>query len=154
MTASLAERWAAAVAGRDRAALAEVVAPDVHYEDPLTEGPLSGPDALADHLARLWAALPDVACEVLEDPMGEGDRLVVALRVTGTHTGETGEVPATGRRVVADAVCWCVVRDGRLWRVRAIVDTYAAAVALGLLPRPGSAGDRALKLLQGFGLRG
>jgi hypothetical protein len=40
-----------------------------------------------------------------------------------------------------------------LWRVRAFFDLYDAAIQLGVLPRPGSVGQRALMLLRGFGLR-
>jgi hypothetical protein len=38
--------------------------------------------------------------------------------------------------------------------VRAFFDLYDAAIQLGVLPRPGSVGQRALMLLRGFGLRG
>ncbi len=41
----------------------------------------------------------------------------------------------------------------RLWRVRAFFDVYDAAVQLGVLPARGHAGERALLLLRGFGLR-
>ncbi len=37
--------------------------------------------------------------------------------------------------------------------MRAFFDVYGAAVALGVLPKPGTLGGRALLLLRGFGLR-
>ena len=37
--------------------------------------------------------------------------------------------------------------------MRAFFDAYGAAVALGVLPRPGTLGGKALLLLRGFGLR-
>ena len=46
------------------------------------------------------------------------------------------------------------LRESRLLRIRAFFDAYGAAVALGVLPRPGTVGERALLMLRGFGLRG
>jgi hypothetical protein len=37
--------------------------------------------------------------------------------------------------------------------VRAVYDAYGAAVALGLIPRPGSLRNRAVLALQGYGIR-
>ena len=36
--------------------------------------------------------------------------------------------------------------------MRAVYDAYAAAVTLGLVPRPGTLRNRALLALQGYGL--
>ena len=46
------------------------------------------------------------------------------------------------------------LRSDRLLRVRAFYDVWAAARELGLVPKPGTAGERALLVLRGFGLRG
>ena len=43
-------------------------------------------------------------------------------------------------------------RDDKLYRVRAFFDAYGAAVALGVLPRAGTLGEKALLMLRGFGL--
>ena len=59
----------------------------------------------------------------------------------------------TGRFVVVHAVVYAELREDRLLRVRAFFDAYGAATELGLLPRSGTAGERALLLLRGFGLR-
>jgi hypothetical protein len=77
------------------------------------------------------------------------------VRVLGTHTGELDAVPPTGRAIVVQAVLYCELDETRtrLWRVRAFFDLYDAAIQLGMLPKPGSVGQRALMLLRGFGLR-
>ena len=45
------------------------------------------------------------------------------------------------------------LEDGRLLRARAFFDVHGAATDLGVLPKPGTMGERALLLLRGFGLR-
>ena len=52
------------------------------------------------------------------------------------------------------AVVFAELRDGRMLRVRAFFDVYGAGRQLGVLPGPGTAGERALLMLRGFGLRG
>ena len=148
------EALEAAVGGRSRAALAEACTPDVHWEDPLTDGPLSGVDEVADHLARFWAAFPDGRVEPAAPRMSEGDHAATAVFVRGTHTGQTStELPPTGRELRVHAVIWCELLEGRVHRARVFFDVGEAARQLGVLPGRGSWGERALLLLQGFGLR-
>ena len=52
------------------------------------------------------------------------------------------------------AVVYAELEDGLLKRVRAFFDVYEAAMSLGVLPKPGTAGERALLMLRGFGIRG
>jgi hypothetical protein len=74
-------------------------------------------------------------------------------KLLGTHTGPLGRVTATGRAIEVHAVVFAELADGRLWRVRVFFDLYGAGRQLGVLPRTGSAGERALLLMRGFGLR-
>jgi hypothetical protein len=74
--------------------------------------------------------------------------------VLGTHTGPLGRIHPTGRPVNVHAVVYAELEEGRLLRVRAFFDVYAAAMGLGVLPKPGTAGERALLMLRGFGIRG
>jgi steroid delta-isomerase-like uncharacterized protein len=150
----LAEELVAALAGRDRGRVHELCDPHVHWEDPLARTPVEGAVALGDHLARLWAAVPDLAAQLAAPVLADGERVAVPVRLTGTHAGETGELPPTGRSLTVEAVVWCEAHDGRLWRARAFFDVYAAAQQLGILPPHGGVGERALFLLRGFGLRG
>jgi len=152
---ALIDAWQAAWSGHDPGAFASVCAPDVHYEDPLCSAPVHGPDELGDHAARLWAGLPDAQLERTEARLTDGRRAVAPCRLIGTHTRELEGIPATGRRVVVHVVFYCEL-DGprrRLWRVRAFFDAYDAAVQLGVLPRRGTVGERALMVMRGFGIR-
>lgn len=149
------DRWERAWSGRDPAAFSEVCVDDVHYEDPLTREPLKGLDALADHAARLWQAAPDARVNSTGSRLASGAFACAPCRLLGTHTGALGSISPTGRAIDVHAVVYAERDDaGRLVRVRAFFDVYRAATELGVLPRHGTAGERAMLLLRGFGLRG
>jgi predicted ester cyclase len=153
---ALVERFLAAWSAPDMGAeLTATCAPDLHYEDPLTfKGPLHGPAALTAHAVRLRVAAPDARMQ----PAGEllcDERFVAApVRLLGTHTGDLDGFPPSGREVCVHAVLYCELDEARarLWRIRAFFDLYDAAIQLGVLPKPGSFGERALMMLRGFGL--
>jgi len=150
----LFDGWERGWSGRDPGAFAAVCEPDVHYEDPLTPEPLRGLDALAAHAGRLWAAVPDARVNATGPRLGDGTFACAPCRLLGTHTGSLGRLTATGRAVDVHAVVYAELANERLRRVRAFFDAYGAATALGVLPRHGTAGERALLMLRGFGLRG
>lgn len=153
--AAIVESWERAWSGRDGAAFARVCAPDVQYEDPLSDGPLRGPDAIAGHARKLWRAFPDVRVERSAAMLHDGEYLVAPVTIAGTHLGELEGLPATSRPLLMQALFYCQLdADARLlWRVRGFFDAYTAGVALGILPRRGGIGERALLMMQGFGLR-
>ena len=136
--------------------LAETCAPDLHYEDPLTfKGPLHGPGALAEHAGRLRTAAPDARVEATGPRLTDGRFVAAPVKLLGTHSGELDGFPPTGRELVVHAILYCEL-DGartRLWRVRAFFDLYDAATQLGVLPKPGTLGQKAMLLMRGFGFR-
>jgi steroid delta-isomerase-like uncharacterized protein len=150
----LAERWAGAWSGRTVEAFAEICTPDVHYEDPLTPIPLSGPEALGHHAQRLWDGVPDTSVDITGPCLGDDRHLAIPCRVTGTHSRWLEDFPPSNRPLLVHAVAYCQLADGRLRRVRAFYDLYDAAIQLGVLPKHGTLGDKALMLVRGFGLRG
>jgi ketosteroid isomerase-like protein len=148
------DAWERAWSGRDPRGFESVCHPEVHYEDPLTPEPLSGVPAVAAHAARLWRAFPDARVNRTGDRLAGGEFACAPCRLLGTHQGRLGRVAPTGRAIVVHAVVYAELREERILRVRAFFDMYGAAVDLGLLPKAGTAGERALLLLRGFGLRG
>ncbi len=151
----VADAWEAAWTGRDGAAFGAVCAPDVHYEDPLTAVPLQGPAAIAGHAARAWSAFPDLKMHRGGERLGGGRFAALPVKLTGTNTAELETLPASGAAISLHAVFYCELdpEERLLWRVRAFFDTYAAGVELGILPRRGSLRERALMVIQGYGLR-
>lgn len=151
----LLDRFQAAWGERRRGAFHDVCAPDLHWEDPFCAEPLYGPDALADHAALLWAAFPDLRVDPAGERLTDGRFVALPLRVTGTHTGELEGLAVTRRRIDVHAVLYCELDPPRerLWRVRVFLDAYDAGTQIGVLPKRGSVGERALLVLRGFGLK-
>ena len=151
----LADAWEAAWSGGDERAFAPLCAPDLHYEDPLTATPLQGLPAFAAHVRRLWAAFPDARLERAGQRLCDGRFAALPVRALGRNTGTLDGLPASHREVELHVVFWCELdlARTRLWRVRAVYDTFGAAVTLGLVPRPGTLRSRAVLMLQGYGLR-
>jgi hypothetical protein len=151
----LFDAWERAWSGRDVRGFESICVPEVHYEDPLTPEPLVGTRALGKHAKRLWAALPDARVNSTGARMSDGTFACAPCRILGTHTGHLGRISPTGRPVDVHAVVYAeLAEDGMLLRVRSFFDVYDAAMSLGVLPKPGTAGERALLMLRGFGLRG
>jgi hypothetical protein len=148
----------AAFSGRDPEAFAAVCAVDLHYEDPLTVRPLESPAELGRHAERLWTGFPDARVERTGERLLSADGRFVAapVKLTANHRGELHEsLPPTGRFVLLHAIFYGELtpeRD-RLWRVRGFYDVYDAAMQLGVVPKPGSLGEKALLMLRGFGVR-
>lgn len=151
----LVDRFQAALGARRRGAFHEVCAPDVHWQDPFCDEPLYGPDALADHAATLWDAFPDLRVEAAGERLTDGRFVALPLRLSGTHARDLEGLAATGRRVTVHTVLYCELDPPRerLWRVRVFLDAYDAGAQIGVLPRRGTLGERALLVLRGFGLR-
>jgi ketosteroid isomerase-like protein len=150
---ALFDAWERAWSGRDPGAFAPICDPAVRYEDPLAPEPLDGPAAIARHAARLWDAFPDARVNRTGDRLLGGQYACAPCKILGTHRGQFGRIAPTGRPLEVHVLIYAELRHERLLRVRAFYDVWAAARELGLVPRPGTAGERAMLLLRGFGLR-
>jgi steroid delta-isomerase-like uncharacterized protein len=150
---ALVDGWEAAWSSKDPRAFAEVCSPEIHYEDPLTDEPLEGRDALAAHAERLWAAFPDARLERLGERVGDENLLAAPSKLLATHREPLEGLPATNKFIVVPGIFYCQLEHERLLRVRAFFDVYDAAVQLGVLPGRGTMGEKALLMLRGFGLR-
>ena len=150
----LFDDWERAWSGRDPAGFEPLCADGFQYEDPLTPEPLHGPAQLARHAARLWSAFPDARVNRTGERLHDGTFACAPCKLLGTHRGQIGSLTATGSFVVVHAVVYAELREGRLLRARAFFDVHDAGLQLGVFPKPGTAGHRALLLMRGFGLRG
>ncbi|HEY2770588.1 MAG TPA: ester cyclase [Solirubrobacteraceae bacterium] len=150
---ALIDAWEAAWSSKDPDAFEELLAPDFHYEDPLTGEPLQGASQLARHAGRLWAAFPDARVERTGDRLYNDRFLAAPSKLLATHREPLEGLPATNKFIVVHVVCYCELRGSHLLRVRAFFDLYGAATQLGVLPARGTLGEKALLVLRGFGFR-
>jgi steroid delta-isomerase-like uncharacterized protein len=149
----LIDGWQAAWSGKDPAAFAEVCASGIQYEDPLTDGPLDGLDALTGHAGRLWEGFPDARLERTGERLTNEHFVAAPCKVLGTHRAPLAGLPASNKFVVVHCIFYCELQNELLLRVRAFFDVYDAATQLGVLPARGTLGEKALLMLRGFGLR-
>ena len=154
LVAAFLEAWSA----QDADAFGPLCAPEVGYEDPTLPEPIDGAGAIVEHAARLWRAIPDGRLETtgpLLVQQGGPDPVYVAApcKLLGSHRGALDELPASGRFVIVHGVVMATAADERLTRIRVFFDRYDAGQQLGILPAPGTLGEKALLMLRGFGLR-
>ena len=149
----LFDEWERAWSGRDPARFQALCAAGFQYEDPFTADPLHGAGELAAHAQRLWEAFPDARVNSTGTRLGDGEHACAPCKLLGTHREPLGSIGATGRFLTLHAVVYAQLRDGRLLRARVFFDLHDAGMQLGVFPRPGTAGQRALLMLRGFGLR-
>lgn len=75
-------------------------------------------------VALLATAFPDQRSE-LEDCVAQGDRVMVRIRLTGTHNGTFRTKEATGNRIDVRAARWFRMVDGKIAEHWALFDTLA-----------------------------
>jgi steroid delta-isomerase-like uncharacterized protein len=149
----LFDAWDRAWSGRDPHAFDPLCAEGFSYEDPLTPEPLQGAEALAAHAQGLWRTFPDARVNATGERLTDGRYACAPCKLLGTHRGRVGGVTPTGRFIVVHAIVYAELADERLLRARAFFDVHGAATELGVLPKPGTVGEKAMLLLRGFGLR-
>ncbi|HEY0139838.1 MAG TPA: ester cyclase [Thermoanaerobaculia bacterium] len=124
---SIARRWFEEVWNQRRdESIDELMTPDSqgHVEG----GDMRGPEEFKKMRAMFLAALPDVRM-VIEDVVGEEDRVAVRWRAVGTHTGDGFGFPATRQSVDVRGTTWLVIRDGKVvegwdtWNLGALLAT-------------------------------
>ncbi len=83
----------------------------------------AGPEAVLQYRAILHRAFPDLRVQI-EDIVGEGDRVAVRARWTGTHCGPLPglDIPATNRAITFTGMVFWRIRDGKIVERWAVVD--------------------------------
>jgi steroid delta-isomerase-like uncharacterized protein len=136
--------------------LLELLAPEIVYDDSAWPQTMRGHDDVRVFLKHVWTAFPDMRFEVLEGPYRLGEnKAAVWWRGTGTLTGPLdppGFAP-TGKSFDIDGADFHEYRDGRISRLRIVFDLNGTSQQLGLVPAPGSRGERLAVHLQRLGAR-
>ena len=84
-------------------------------------------------LAAFVNVFPDSQVTI-DDMIAEGDQVATKKTFTGTHEGEFGGVPPTGKRVTLQFVDIMRVRDGRIVEHWLSMDQLSFMQQLGVIP--------------------
>ncbi len=111
----------------------EIFAPEFEAQD--IDRVLHGPEDMKKSVKAVRSAFPDIQFTI-EHIIAEGDMVVGAFGVRGTHTGGLMGIPATGNQVVFTAVDVWEFRGGMIVkRHLALFDQLCLLQQLGVLPR-------------------
>ncbi len=118
---------------RDTAWMAKHIAPDFVRHDPGLPFEVRGPQGVAALHDALLPAFPDMELPLL-DFVAEGEKVLVRLKVLGTHTGAFGDMAPTGKRIDVAVLDLFQIRDGVLIEHWAQLDNLGMMKQLGALP--------------------
>ncbi len=146
------DSYVAAWNGCDTAAIAELVTDDIVWADPAMPEPARGVPAVQQFMRDSFRAFPDLRFGEPAPPVlaVTGDVVLWGWYMEGTNRGAIdppGFAP-TGRAMHVEGVDQWTMRGGRIARYRAIYDMNDLARQLGIVPAPGSRGEKAMAALQ------
>jgi predicted ester cyclase len=150
---SLVQRVVPAFNAHDAEGFVAVMTEDVVFEHSAAPAPMHGrAEVSAYYTNNIWKAFPDVTMELMDGPFfhPRAPRISFNWFAVGTHTGllDPPGLAPTGKRVEFDVREIAEIRDGLVSRVRLVVDMAAVMRQLGMLPAPGTRGERAFAMMQ------
>jgi hypothetical protein len=110
----------------------ELVEPDATVRTPLPTD-ATGAQVLKNVWTVLLAAFPDLQLHV-EDLIGEDDKVVARIVVTGTHRGVYMGVQPTGKIISYDEIFIFRFANGRVVETWGVVDVLSQMKQLGVIP--------------------
>lgn len=125
---SLVRRVLRAMETGDEAEIDAVIAEDYIQHNHLA----NGREPVKKMLKQVRQGLPDLRVEV-EDMVAEGDRVMVRIKMIGTHSGRFMGVEPTGKPITIDAVDTWRIEAGRLKEHWDVVDRLGVMRQLGLV---------------------
>jgi steroid delta-isomerase-like uncharacterized protein len=107
-------------------------AEDCVVESPVAGGEARGRDAIAKSYEAFFHAFPDLTMKY-DEPLIDGDRVVLITRISGTDRGGFMGLQPTGRFVDFPCVILFDLADGLIRRERRIYDFTGLAVQVGAI---------------------
>jgi steroid delta-isomerase-like uncharacterized protein len=108
----------------------EIIAPNFVDHDP--QSSVQGIEGYKQFVRYYLTAFPDSHFTV-EDVIAEGQMVVTRWTVSGTHTGNLGAIPATGRRISVTGISCGRVENGKIVEGWTNWDTLGLMQQLGVL---------------------
>ena len=127
----LSRRFTELFSTGDEDAARDVLSPDIVFHGTSSDGEISGIDGMLRFLSGYRRAFPG-AHSTVEGQVAEGDMVVTRWRAVGTHEGDLGPIPATGRSFAMDGITIERIAG------RKIVEVWVARDELGLLAQLGA----------------
>jgi steroid delta-isomerase-like uncharacterized protein len=110
----------------------ELVESDATIRTPLP-GDATGAEVLKQVWAVLLRAFPDLHLTV-EDLIGEEDKVVARIVVTGTHLGDYMGIEPTGKSIAYEEIFIFRFANGRVVETWGVVDVFSQMKQLGVIP--------------------
>jgi steroid delta-isomerase-like uncharacterized protein len=121
---------------QDREAIAGVFAADAVFRDMAFAVQKRGLAEIRELMYGTWRGIPDLHTE-LTRLIPHGDWVASEWTLTGTHTGDFPNLPATGRSISIKGVSITQVQDGKIVSQRDYYDRASFLEQLGVLPGGG-----------------
>ena len=128
------ETWISeAINGGNLSVVDELAHPDYVYRNPTEE--LRGAEAVKGLFAAYRTGFPDFNVHV-DERVAEGDRIVQAFTLTGTHRGEFMGIAATGRAIEVHGFVFSRFADGKIVEEWEVIDQLTFLEQLGVVELP------------------
>jgi predicted ester cyclase len=137
---------------RNRAVIADWIAPDYVGHFTRLPEPVRGIDGFRAMVDELFVAFPDLHMSI-DDMIAQGDRVVSRVHLSGTHRGVLLGYAPTGLGIAASFVAIERYADGLCVEEWVYSDDLALARQIGALPAPGSRAERFAKALHRLSAR-
>jgi predicted ester cyclase len=113
------------------------IAPDIQiYTNGLPASSEHGGPAMIKESIESWRALvPDLRMELSQE-IRDKHRIAIGFRITGTHTGDTPELPASGGAIDVEGTAFLTLSGDKITEVWTVFDTLALAVQTGAAEAP------------------
>ena len=153
LVSNLIPRVVAAFNAHDADGFVAVMTEDVVFEHSAAPAPMHGrAEVSAFYTNTIWKAFPDLTLELMDGPFFHlhAPRISFNWLAAGTHTGplDPPGLAPTGKRVEIDVREIAEIRNGLASRIRLVIDMSDFMRQLGVLPAPGSHGERAIAMMQ------
>jgi len=98
-------------------------------------GMFEGIEGATQFVIKLREAFPDLNAKI-EAQVVEGDKIATLWRASGTHQGDFGSIPATGRDMETCGITMFRVADGKVIESWGFADMMSMLKQLGAVPTP------------------
>jgi steroid delta-isomerase-like uncharacterized protein len=111
----------------------ELFAPDYVYHGATGVGEIRGAEAFKELMKTVYLAFPDWHMAI-EEMVAEGEKVVTRAKYTGTHKGNFGSIPPTGKQFSYTGMLIARFADGREIEAWAVADLLGLLQQLGVIP--------------------